>query len=295
MVATAKRLAADQALESSDSAWGALRRDPRFYVCVLVIAAMAAIALFPESFGADPAAPCLLSRSLERPSVGHPFGFDLLGCDYYSRTLLGARTSLAVGLIVVASAMLIGLVVGAFAGYYEGFLDAVVARVADLFFAVPLVLGGAVVLALSPGQGTQGLFQVAVVLGALSWPPMLRLVRASVRSTKRADYVTAARALGAGDGRILVRHILPAAVWPLVVYGTVFIGIAISAEALLSFMGVGLQLPAVSWGLQLAHVQHRVPGAPHLLFPAVFLTAAVAAFIVLGETLRAAADPRRRR
>lgn len=269
----------------------ALARDPKFVVPLLVIGVLAAIAVRPEWFGADPYEACRLSRSLEGPSPVHPFGFDIQGCDYYSRTLLGARASLTVGLVVLVSAMGLGLVLGALAGYLEGLLDAVLGRAADLFFAVPLVLGGAVVLALSPGQGT---LKVALVLGALSWPPMLRLVRASVLSTKHLEYVLAARALGAGTGRVLLRHVLPAAVWPLVTYGTVFVGIAISAEALLSFMGVGLQLPAVSWGLQLAGVQHRVIDAPHLLWPGAFLTATVAAFVVLGEALRTAADPRRR-
>jgi len=178
---------------------------------------------------------------------------------------------------------------GTLAGYYEGALDAVIARLTDLTFATPLVLGAAVVLSFF---GTRGLAQVTLVLALLGWPPVLRLMRASVLRTKQAEYVQAARALGAGDLRVMRRHILPNAVWPVLVYGSVYVGIAISAEALLSFTGVGLQLPAISWGLMLNEVQLRVLRAPHLLIPGAFLTVTVGAFVFLGEAVRSAANPR---
>ena len=251
---------------------------------------LAAIAVAPDQFGAGDRFDCSLDHSLDGPSAAHPFGYDIQGCDYYTQTLLGARTSLMIGLSVVAFALPIGLMLGSLTGYFEGPLDAAVGRLADIFFAVPLVFGGAVILAMVPGQGV---VQVALVLVVFAWPPMLRLVRSSVMVTKRETYVEAARALGASDLRILRRHVIPNAMGPVLVYASVYVGFAITAEALLSFMGVGLELPAVSWGLMLARISYYTPRAPHLLFPAVFLTVTVGAFVLLGGSLRRALNPAR--
>jgi len=143
--------------------------------------------------------------------------------------------------------------------------------------------------------GVRGFGVVSFILIVLGWPTMLRLMRSSVLSAKESDYVDAARALGGTDRRIIVRHILPNALTPVIVYGTITVGVIISAEAALSFLGVGLQLPAISWGLMINVAQNRILTAPHLLFfPGAFLVFAVFGFIMLGDSLRDALDPKLR-
>lgn len=181
---------------------------------------------------------------------------------------------------------------GSLSGYYGGWVDAIIARVTDIWFAIPTILGAIVILSL---LGNRGFFQVAFVLIILGWPTMLRLYRSSVISVKEQDYIEAARALGASDLRILGKHILPNAVAPVVIYAAITTGVIISAEAALSFLGVGLQLPAISWGLMISSAQIRILQSPHLLlFPGIFLSLAVFSFILMGDALRDALDPKSR-
>lgn len=244
---------------------------------------LAGAALVPALVGAGDPRDCVLAESLAPPRAGHWFGFDVQGCDGYAQSIHGARSSLAIGALVVTASALLGIVVGGVVGYLGGPVDAVVGRITDLAFAVPLVLGGMVVLSL---VDVRGIPQVALVLTLLGWPPFARLMRSSVLSVRGETYVEAARALGAGDLRILRRHVLPNAVGPVLAYGAAYVGVVITAEALLSFAGVGLQLPAVSWGVMLAEVRDQVLQAPHLLLPGVLLTATVASCVLLGEALR---------
>lgn len=253
---------------------------PTAFLAVLGVAA-----LLPGLAGAGDPLDCVLSESLAPPRPGHWFGFDVQGCDGYAQSIHGARSSLAIAGIVVSASALLGVVVGGVAGYVRGPLDAVVGRVTDLAFAVPLVLGGMVVLSL---VDVRGITQVSLVLTVLGWPPFARLMRSSVLAVAREPYVEAARALGAGDLRILRRHVLPNALGPVLVYATVYVGVVITAEALLSFAGVGLQLPAVSWGVMLSEIGTRILEAPHLLLPGVLLAATVGSCVVLGEALRRA-------
>lgn len=273
-------------------AWRELRTRPVFLVAGALIAVYIVMALFPTLFtNVDPRA-CDLNQSLVRPNADHWFGFDLQGCDYYARTIYGAQVSISIGLVVTVFAVLIAIVLGSVAGYYGGFLDSVIARVTDMWFAIPFILGGIVILSL---LGTRGFFQVSFVLVILGWPTMLRLLRSTVLSAKEQDYVDAARALGASDFRIITRHILPNAIAPVIVYATITIGGVIAAEAALSFLGVGLQLPAISWGLMISVAQNRILANPHLLlFPGILLSVAVFSFILMGDTLRDALDPKLR-
>jgi oligopeptide transport system permease protein len=273
-------------------AWYELRRKPIFVVSALLILLILTMAFFPGLFtNADPRA-CSLGRSLERPSGDHWFGFDVQGCDYYARVIYGARASIAVGTIVTGLAAVIAIVFGTLAGYYGGWGDTLIARITDLWFAIPLVLGALVLLTVIENRGVP---QVAVVLAIFGWPTMLRLMRSSVLSASQADYVQAARALGASDLRIMRRHVLPNAITPVLVYATIYIGIIISAEATLTFLGVGLQLPAISWGLMISLAQRRLLEAPHLLlFPGIFLSVTVFSFILMGDALRDALDPKLR-
>ena len=285
----------DMPLEQSSlwaDAWRQLRRNPMFIIPMVLLLGFTLLALFPEFFATHDPRDCQLSRSVQPPTSGHPFGFDVFGCDYYSKVIHGTRVSLVIGLYSVFGAAVIGVVLGCIAGYYGGIWDAVLARITDIWFAIPTVLGGIVVLSI---LRTRGVLQVGFVLVILSWPTMMRLMRSSVLSAKDQDYVQAAKALGAGDLRILGKHILPNGIAPVIVYGTISVGILIAAEATLSFLGVGLQLPAISWGLMISGAQLRILASPHLLFfPGIFLSVLVFTFILLGDALRDALDPKLR-
>lgn len=275
-------------------AWKELRSNPVFIVSAIIILIFVVMATFPGLFTrVDPRAPgaCQLSRSLDRPSAEAWFGYDLQGCDYYARTIYGARVSVSIGVVVVLSAVVIAIVFGSIAGFYGGWLDALIARVTDIWFAIPTILGGIVILSVLD----QSFLTVSFVLVILGWPTMLRLMRSSVLSAKEEDYVDAARATGAGDLRIITKHILPNSLAPVIVYATIYVGVIISAEAALSFLGIGLQLPAISWGLMISVAQNRILQAPHLLlFPGLFLSLTVFGFILMGDALRDALDPKLR-
>ena len=274
-------------------AWRQLRRRPMFIISGALIVLLVVMALFPGLFTrADPES-CNLADSLLRPSSEHWFGTDLQGCDYFARTVYGARVSISIGILVTVSSTLIAIVFGSVAGYYGGIVDAIIARITDVWFAIPTILGGIVIL--RSLFSSRGLFQVSLVLIVLGWPTMLRLVRSAVLSVREMDYVDSARALGVGDLRIIRRHILPNSLAPVIVYATITVGVIISAEAALSFLGVGLQLPSISWGLMISGAQNRILTAPHLLlFPGIFLSTTVFSFILMGDALRDALDPRLR-
>jgi ABC-type dipeptide/oligopeptide/nickel transport system permease subunit len=263
-----------------------VRRRPNLHlitagVLLTVLGAMAAV---PSAFtDADPRE-CSLTRSLVPPSWENPFGFDIFGCDYTAQTIYGTRASLVLAVAVVVGAGLVALVLGTLAGYAGGWLDAVISRLTDVWSGIPLILGGIVLLS---ATDRRGLVQVIVVLVAFSWPPMVRVMRVSTQQVKELDYVTAARALGVGPLRLLRRHIVPNAVRPLIVFASAYAGVLISAEAILTFAGVGLQRPTQSWGILLFQAQARLIQAPHLLiFPSIFLIAAVLGFVLLGEGLQ---------
>ena len=274
-------------------AWRHLRRRPMFIIAAALILLLALMAIWPGLFtNADPLA-CDLADSLLTPSSEHWFGTDLQGCDYLARTVYGARVSITIGVLVTAASTLIAVALGSIAGFYGGIVDSIIARLTDIWFAIPTILGGIVIppSAFSP----RGLCQVSVVLIVLGWSTMLRLVRSAVLSVKETDYIDAARALGASNFRIIRRHVLPNSIAPVIVYATITVGGIIAAEAALSFLGVGLQLPAISWGLMISVAQNRILTAPHLLlFPGLFLSATVFSFILMGDALRDALDPRLR-
>ena len=275
-------------------AWGDLRRNPLFWIGGVLGVGFVLLALFPGVFarGADPRA-CDLANSKQKPSAEHLFGFDQQGCDYLANVAYGARNSLIIGLLAVLVVLVLGLIVGAFSGFFGGVVDSVLSRLADVFYAVPFILGAIVVL--RSGALGRGVVAVAIALAAFGWMTAMRLVRSQVIAVKSSDYVAAARAMGASNGRILVRHILPNAVAPVLVYTTITIGVLIAAEATLTYLGVGLQRPSISWGLQIDAGQSLLRTAPHLVFfPSLILTLTVMAFIMIGDALRDALDPRQR-
>ena len=270
--------------------WRKLRRDPRFLLAAFLIALFVAMGVIPWIFtGADPNN-CDILRSALKPSSHHWFGTDLLGCDYYSRVIYGARTSLIVGLLTAGSTVAIALVLGSIAGYYGGVSDGIISRIADVWFSIPTILGAILLLTLLHGGGPVTVSAVLILFG---WPDLMRLLRSTVIAGKERGYVRAARGLGASDFHILSRHVLPNGIAPLIVYGAYGVGAAIAGEAGLTFLGVGLRLPTISWGLQISIAQDQFFNHPYLLFfPSLFLCVLVGAFVLLGETLRDALDPR---
>ena len=273
-------------------AWRELRHNPLFIVSAVLMSVFAVMAAFPRLFTSQDPYDCELTNSLVRPRAGHWFGYDILGCDYYTRVIYGARVSMTIGLVVTICAVIIALLLGSLAGYYGGIVDTLIARTTDIIFGLPFVLGAIVILSV---VSTRNLFWVSVVLILLGWTTMTRLMRSSVLGVRDMDYVKAAKALGASDVRLITRHILPNAIAPMIVYATISIGIIISAEATLSFLGVGLQLPAISWGLMISDAQTRLLISPHLLFfPGIFLSLTVLSFILMGDALRDALDPKLR-
>ncbi len=273
-------------------AWRQLRRSKVFVGASVILLVLTVMAVFPQVFTRVDPRECDLGRSRGTPSAEAWFGYDVQGCDYYSNVVYGARVSIAIGLLVVGASLVIGVLLGAIAGYYGGWFDTLIARITDVAYGIPTILGSILIL----NAFTQrSLWTVVLALVALGWMTILRLLRSSVIAIKESDYVAAARALGASDRRIIMSHILPNALAPVFVYGTIAVGTYIAAEATLSFLGIGLQLPAISWGLQISQGQSLLRTAPHLLlFPSVFLSVTVLCFILLGDALRDALDPKLR-
>lgn len=277
-------------------AWHDLRRNPIFVVAATVVLLMLLMAAFPQAFAGwfghgDPRV-CELGDSGHGPSGGHPFGFDMQGCDVYANVVYGARASISVGVLVTAMSFLLALTLGSLSGFYGRVVDALISRLTDIFFGFPFILGALVVLT---SFNTRNVWTVSLVLALFGWPTMTRLMRSTVLSVRQMDYVTAARGLGASDWRIIRRHILPNAIAPVIVIATITIGTVIVAEASLTFLGVGLQAPAISWGLQLSTAQNDFQTHPHLLiYPSIFLSVTVLSFIILGDVIRDALDPRLR-
>jgi peptide/nickel transport system permease protein len=256
---------------------------------VIVALAVAAAVVAPWLLALDPAAQDLPNR-LQGPSWAHWFGLDELGRDILARVLLGARVSLVVGLVVVGVSAGVGMAVGAVSGYYGGRVDQIIGRVMDVLMAFPgMLLAIALVAVLGPS-----LVNVVIALAVIGWVGYARLVRGQVLRAREFEYVTAARALGAGTSRILLRHVLPTALAPLVVQATLGMAGAILSEAALSFLGLGVQPPTPSWGTMINGGRVHLLDAPHLtVFPGLFLAVVVLGFNFLGDGLRDATDPRR--
>ncbi|MEV7261940.1 ABC transporter permease [Micromonospora aurantiaca] len=281
-------------------AWIDLRRKPLFWISATIILVFLVMAAFPWLFTSGDAVNGSLDRSRVEPSSAAWFGYDVQGRDVYARVIYGARASIVVAVVSTFLTLLVGGTMGIIAGYRGGWVDALLSRIADIFFGLPFVLGSIVILTTFNGSGTDNgewtiMGLVILSLSVLSWPVVMRLMRSSVLATKEADYIVAARALGAGTGRIILKHLLPNCLAPLLVYGTIMVGSFIGAEATLSFLGIGLKSPVVSWGIMISEAQNYIRVSPYLLFfPSAFLVAAVLSFVMLGEAVREALDPKLR-
>jgi peptide/nickel transport system permease protein len=230
-----------------------------------------------------------LKQVLMPPSTDHYLGTDTLGRDVLSRIIFGSQVSLKVGFVAVGLATLIGLLIGALAGYYGGWVDQVLMRLVDLMLCFPaffLIL--AVIAVLEPS-----IWNIMVVIGLTSWMGVARLVRAEFLSLREREFVTAARALGAGDTRLILRHMLPNALAPVMVSATLGVAGAILTESALSFLGLGVQPPTPSWGNILTAGKDNIEIAWWLsVFPGLAILITVMSYNLLGEGIREAIDPR---
>ncbi|MEV6106530.1 ABC transporter permease [Streptomyces sp. NPDC051940] len=273
-------------------AWADLRKNPIFIISALLIVFLIFISIWPSLLANGSPYDCDLSHSREGSSSGHPFGYDKQGCDVYNRTIYGARASVSVGILATAGAALTGTLLGALAGFFGGWWDGVLSRITEIFFGIPILLGGLVFLSVIPSGSIWPVIGFIILLG---WPQIARIARGSVITAKQNDYVQAARSLGASKSRIMMRHVLPNAVAPIIVVATIALGTYISLEATLSFLGVGLKPPTISWGQDISAASSEIRNAPHmLLWPAAWLSVTVLAFIMLGDAVRDALDPKLR-
>jgi oligopeptide transport system permease protein len=221
-------------------------------------------------------------------------GFDKQGCDIFTMVVYGARPSVMVGTLTMLTVLVLGGAIGALAGWRGGWIDATLSRVADVFFAIPLVLAAIVFLNSQRDKAT--VFTVVFIMAAFGWPQMARIARGAVLAVKNQDFITASRALGSGRWQILVKHVLPNAASPMIVTATVSLGTYVVTEATLSFLGLGLPISFHSWGLQIADAKNLIRTDPHvLLFPGAALAVTVLAFIMLGDAVKDALDPKARR
>ncbi|OBJ24675.1 ABC transporter permease [Mycobacterium colombiense] len=269
--------------------WRKLHRRPKFVIAAALILLILLVALFPAWFThadpgyADPA------QSLRSPSAAHWFGTDLQGHDIYARTIYGARASVTVGLGATLLVFAVGGVLGAFAGFYGGWLDAVISRVTDIFFGLPLLLAAIVLMQVLHHRTV---WTVIAILALFGWPQIARIARGAVLEVRGSDYVLAAKALGMSRFQTLLRHALPNAVGPVIAMSTIALGAFIVTEATLSYLGVGLPSSVVSWGGDINLAQTRLrAGSPILFYPAGALAMTVLAFMMMGDALRDALDP----
>lgn len=262
------------------------------WIIVVVIGTFSADLWVPRYF-ADPYTPEF--ASLEPPSFpDHPFGTDKLGRDVFSRVVYGGQISLMVGIIAVSISLVIGLIMGALSGYYSGLIDSLIMRVADVFFAFPYILFAIALMAVFRASGSEfgkSFWPVFIAIGILGWPSIARVFRSSILTVKENEYIDAARAMGAGDIRIMMRHIMPNAIAPIIVYGTMSVGGAILSEAALSFLGMGVQPPEPSWGLMLSEAKSLMFAAPWLtIWPGIAILTTVLSFVLMGDGMRDALD-----
>lgn len=268
-----------------------LRRNPSAVAGVLLIGALVLAGVFaPLLTPYDPTRQELL-QVLGPPSLEHPFGTDHLGRDVLARILYGARLTLFMGVFAVGVGMIVGVPLGVISGYYRGWVDMAIQRVMDLMLSFTTFL---LALALVSLLGV-GLTNVIVAVGISTIPRFARLVRASVLTIREISYVEASHAMGARDGRILLRHVLPNALAPVIIQATLSMGATILTAAGLGFLGLGVQPPTPEWGAMLGEGRNYIFTSPSVTtFPGLAIFVAVLGFNLLGDGLRDALDPQLR-
>ncbi len=268
--------------------WRRFRRNRLAFGALIVLGLLLLVAIF-----ADQIAPYRFDERPESvtsgPSGSYWFGTDQIGRDILSRIIYGSRISLRIGIFSTVISIFIGVLTGAVAGFFGGWLDSIISRVVEVFLAIPYIVL-AVSIAAVWGRSENS---VIIILGLTGWLGISRIVRSSFIQLKEQEFVEAATALGFGRGRIMFRHILPNAMQPIIVYSAVAVGSAILAEAALSFLGAGPVDPTPAWGLMVSTAKGRLAPAPYeLFFPAGAIVITVLVFLLIGDGLRDALDPK---
>ncbi|HEY7558756.1 MAG TPA: ABC transporter permease [Candidatus Binatia bacterium] len=269
--------------------WGRFKRHRVAYAGFFFFVFLLLLVLFGPHIAPYELDQVSLGERMQGPSLAHWFGTDELGRDTWVRIMHGGRVSLAVGLIVGLSTVVVGGLIGIIAGYAGGMLDNALMRLVDTIYTIPRIV---LLLVLSKLAGP-GLLNIIVILVALEWTNAARLARGAVLSFREQEFVLAAQCLGASRGRVMLRHLLPNVLAPLIVSATLDAGAAIRAETTLSFLGLGIQPPTPSWGNLLTNAATNIFIAPLQVFlPGLFIFFALVSFNLLGDALRDALDPR---
>ena len=286
---TAAAAAAEAPAPRRSRAWAKLRASPAAALGALLVAAFALIALAAPVLPVPDPVATDWGAVRQAPSAAHPLGTDEIGRDVLSRMVWGARASLAAGLVSVAIAVLLGVPLGVAAGYARGWTDAVISRVTEALLAAPfLILAIALAAFLGPS-----LTNAMIAIGVSATPVFIRLARGQTMDVMTEDYVESARAVGLGHAATIGRYVLPNILPPILVQATLTIAAAIIAEASLSFLGLGQQPPAPSWGSMLNVAKNFLEQAPWMaFFPGIAIFLVVLGFNLLGDGLRDALDPR---
>jgi len=277
-------------------AWKRFRRHPGAVAGAIVLALLIFTVTFAYLSPYDPEKSDIKNK-FQPPSLDHPFGTDGLGRDMMTRVLYGGRVSMSVGMMVVGITLSIGVPVGCIAGYFGGWVDNVLMRIIDATLSLPslmfLILLSAILRETDlPFVKSNSVMTIAVVLGILSWPTVARLVRAVFLTFREMEYVTAAKALGASNLRMILSEILPNGFGPIIVESTLGIGYAIMEESGLSFLGFGIMPPTPSWGNLLNNAQNHLTHYPWLaIFPGLMIFLTIISINFIGDGLRDALDP----
>jgi len=276
--------------------WRRFRRHPGAIAGAIVLGLIVLAVLLAPLSPYDPETSDLAVR-FQPPSWQHPMGTDALGRDLLTRVLYGGRVSLTVGVLVVVISLAIGVPVGALAGFHGGRLDSILMRLTDIFLSMPaflvLILLSAILREVdAPLFERNNVLTISLVIGVLSWMTFSRLVRAAFLTIREMDFVTAARCVGASNRRLIVTHILPNAIGPIIVEATLGLGYAIIEESGLSFLGFGIQPPTPSWGNLLSNAQEYLTKYPWLaIFPGLMIFLTIISANYIGDGLRDAFDP----
>lgn len=280
----------------SSIVWKRFRKHPGAMAGIFIFALLIVLVLLVPLSPYDPETSSMSER-LQPPTLAHPMGTDALGRDLLTRVLYGGRISMTVGLMVVVISLSIGIPTGALAGYYGGWLDSVLMRITDTFLSLPsllvLILLSAILREVElPLFESNSVLTIALVIGILSWMTFARLVRALFLTLREMDFVSATRALGGSDLRIITNHILPNSIGPIIVEATLELGYAIIEESGLSFLGFGIQPPTPSWGNLLSNAQENFTKYPWLaIFPGLMIFLAIISVNYIGDGFRDAFDP----